>query len=144
MSRPQKLAQYFAGAEARRAAVDGPDIDSPGRSSPGKAYSGVKSKVAGNIKSIKKSQTRAMMQRAYENDGTVPNGAPRRAKTYTSPKKTKKAAADQDQIISAITNKYSKDAINNMSQEELAAEILEIQGRSKRNGTQQQTADFGD
>ena len=148
MSTPQKLAQYLAGAEARRATVDGPDIDSPhlagkdyavaGRGSPGKGYAAVKSKVAGNMKSIKKTQTRTMMQRAQENGETnAVEGAPRRAKTYTSPKKTKKVAnaGDHDQIIREIKNKYSKDAINGMSHEQLAAEILEIQGR-KANGTQ--------
>ena len=52
----------------------------------------VKSKVAGNMKSIKKSQTRAMIQRAQQEEGTIGEGVPRRAKTYTSPKKTRKAA----------------------------------------------------
>ena len=60
----------MAGAEARRATVGSTDLDgvgrdyaAAGRSSPGKGYGAVKSKVAGNMKSIKKSQTRAMMQR---------------------------------------------------------------------------------
>ena len=102
MSTPQKLAQYLAGAEARRATVGGTDLDSPlrgaqdygaaGRSSPGKGYDKVKSKVAGNMRSIKKSQTRAMIQRAQQEEGTIGEGVPRRAKTYTSPKKTRKAA----------------------------------------------------
>ena len=142
MSTPQKLAQYLAGAEARRATVDGADLDSPqrdyvaaGRGSPGKAYAGVKSKVAGNMKSIKKSQTRTMMRRAQENGENGVEGGPRRAKTYTSPKKKAANAGDHDQIIREIKNKYSKDAINGMSHEQLAAEILEIQGR-KTNGLQ--------
>ena len=71
----------------------------------------------------------------------------RRAQTYTSPKKTRKSAAPatyHDQIISDIKNKYSKDAINEMSQEQLASEILNMQSRSKRNEPAQQTGEFGD
>ena len=66
----------------------------------------------------------------------------RRAKTYThySPKKARKSVQPgsyHDKIVNEIKSKYSKDAINEMSQEQLAAEILEMQGRgsnSKRNG----------
>jgi hypothetical protein len=69
-----------------------------------------------------------MKQRVNPDEGTMADAAPRRAKTFTSPKKTRKAAgpttnADHDQIINEIKSKYSKDAINRMSQEELAAEI---------------------
>lgn len=89
-------------------------------------YSGVKSKVAGNMKSIKKAQTRTMNVRgdATGNSGEATRS---RAKTYTSPKKAQKGAQPStysDNIISEIKNKYSKEEINEMTQEQLAGEIL--------------------
>ena len=87
-------------------------------SSPSKGYGAVKSKVAGNMRSIKKSQTRTAMQRAIQQDQYPEHNFPKRAKTYASPKKARKSAApstNHDQIISEIKSKYSKEAINEMS-----------------------------
>ena len=97
------------------------------RHSPSKVYAGVKSKVAGNMKSIKKSQSRTMMKKAaLEQAHGNTEGGSRRGKTYTSPKKSRKSVQPtyHDKIASEIKSKYSKDAINEMTQEQLASEIL--------------------
>lgn len=140
MTTPQKIAQYLATAEARRSGTDGAEFYRPGSSSikskaksPTKSptkYHVVKSKVAGNMKSIKKSQTRAMLQKHDMIGGSVES--PVRVPKHASPKKRKSGAASQmpgsyqDQIINEIKNKYSKDAINQMSHEQLANEILNM------------------
>ena len=66
------------------------------------------------MKSIRKTQTRTHVS-SYMAEGTVE--APRRAKTYASPgKRAKKSTVTHhEKIISEIKNKYSKDAINEMS-----------------------------
>lgn len=116
-----------------RATRDEARVQEVARKSPHKVYSGVKSKVAGNMKSIRKTQTRTLTQ-SYTAEGTVE--APRRAKTYASPgKRTKKSTTTyHEKIISEIKNKYSKETINEMSQEQLASEILHMQTSGKRNG----------
>ena len=89
------------------------------RNSPGKVYAGVKSKVAGNMKSIKKSQTRTMVKKAQEQYAQGGSPDVRRARTsYYSPKKARKSVQPgsyHDKIVSEIKSKYSKDAINGMS-----------------------------
>lgn len=69
----------MAGADARRdgdivdivqnslyGVQDNARVQQMARNSPKKVYSGVKSKVAGNMRSIKKSQTRTLVKRAQE------------------------------------------------------------------------------
>lgn len=66
MTTPQKIAQYLATADARRSDVDNGEFYRPASASYKKKAKSpskvIKSKVAGNMKSIKKSQTRAMLQ----------------------------------------------------------------------------------
>lgn len=146
MATPQKLASYLASAEARRQGSGyegaGADLYARPSSSPSKdyqnnrgspnKYSGVKSKVAGNMKSIKKSQTRVMMQRSGNEFGPLNTDPSTRGLKASSPTKGRRHTAKlqaappsyHDQIIQEIKNKYSKDAINQMSHEELANEIL--------------------
>lgn len=80
MSTPQKLAAYLADSEARRGTDERTEkIDQAlladvyemrKTASPSKSgYGAVKSKVAGNMRSIKKSQTRTMMQKAMAQEG---------------------------------------------------------------------------
>lgn len=64
MTTPEKIAHYLATADARRSDQDNGEFYRPvspkkKNKSPSKV---IKSKVAGNMKSIKKSQTRAMLQ----------------------------------------------------------------------------------
>lgn len=79
------------------------------RNSPDKVYKAVRSKVAGNMKSIKKSQTRKVMSQTLQDHQQT-----RSEGTYTSPGK-KRISNKGKTVMDQITNKYSRDVIKEMS-----------------------------
>lgn len=66
------------------------------------------------MKSIRKSQTRKVIAQAIQDESTRSEGTI----AYSSPGKKRISTADKS-VMDTITNKYSRDVIKEMSQEQL-------------------------